>query len=91
MLYYGGYLTMTVRLFQTMINSVLISVKPTGQFKIPNREVMVDWARWITGGVGSHTDILNICVEGHVSTFAERWPNFMQQHLDPKTDRKSVV
>jgi len=73
---------MTVCLFHTMINSVLISVKPTGQFKIPNREVMVDWARWITGGVESYTDILDVCVEGHVSIFAERWPIFMQQHLD---------
>jgi len=69
LLYYAGYLTMT----------------PTGRFKVPNREVMVDWARWIIGRDGSYTDILDICVEGHVSTFAERWPIFMQQHLDPKT------
>lgn len=80
---------MTVCLFHTMINSVLISVKPTGQFKIPNREVMADWARWITGGVESYTDILDVCVEGHVSTFAERWPLFMQQHLDPKSVAKT--
>jgi hypothetical protein len=72
-----------------MIISVLISVKPAGLFKIPNREVMVDWARWVTGGVESCTDILNICVEGHISTFAERWPDFMQQHLDPKTVAKA--
>jgi hypothetical protein len=72
-----------------MIISVLISVKPTGRFKIPNREVMVDWARWITDGVESPTDILNICVEGHISTFAERWPIFMQQHLDPKAVGKT--
>ena len=45
----------------------------------------MDWARWITGGVESHTDIINICVEGHISTFAERWLIFMQQHLDLKT------
>jgi hypothetical protein len=76
---------MTACLFHTMINSVLNSVKPTGQFKIPNREVMVDWARWITGGVESYTDIFDVCVEGHVSIFAERWPIFIQQHLDPKT------
>jgi len=80
---------MTVCLFHTMINSVLISVKPTGRFKIPNREVMADWARWITGGVESYTDILDVCVEGHVSTFAERWPLFMQQHLDPKSVAKT--
>jgi len=72
-----------------MIISVLISIKPTGRFKIPNREVMVDWARWITGGVGSHADILNICVEGHISTFAERWLIFMQQHLDLKSVAKT--
>jgi hypothetical protein len=80
---------MTVCLFHTMINSVLISIKPTGQFKIPNREVMVDWARWITGGVESYTDILDVCVEGHVSIFAERWLVFMQQHLDSKTVAKT--
>ena len=80
---------MTVHLFHTMINSVLISVKATGQFKIPNREVMEDWARWITRGVESYTDILNVCVEGHVKIFAERWPIFMQQHLDPKTVAKT--
>ena len=69
-----------------MIITVLISVKPTGQFKIPNREVMMDWARWVTGGVES--DILDICVGGHVSTFEERWPIFMQQYLDPKAVAK---
>jgi hypothetical protein len=71
-----------------MIISVLISVKPTGRFKIPNREVMVDWARWITGGARFYTDILDVCVEGHVSTFEERWPIFMQQHLNSKTVAK---
>jgi hypothetical protein len=84
LLYYAGYLTMTVHYFQAMIISILISVKPTGRFKIPNQEVMTDWARWITDGVESYTDILNICVEGHVSTFEERWLIFMQQHLDLK-------
>jgi len=72
-----------------MFISVLISVKPAGHFKIPNREVMVDWARWIIGGVESYTDVLDVCVEGHVSTFEERWPIFMQQHLDPKTVAKA--
>lgn len=76
---------MTVRYFQAMFVSVLIPVKPTGRFKIPNREVMTDWATWITGGVKPYTNILDICVEGHVATFEERWPIFMQQHLDPKT------
>lgn len=75
---------MTVRHFHAILISVLISVKPTGRFKVPNREVMVDWARWVTGGVESYTDILDVCVGGHVSTFEERWPIFMQQYLDPK-------
>jgi hypothetical protein len=48
LLYYAGYLTMTVCNFQAMTLSVLISVKGTGKFKIPNQEVMVDWVRWIT-------------------------------------------
>ena len=47
-------------------------MKPTGQFKIPNREVMVDWARWVADGVETNTYILDVCVEGHVSTFEER-------------------
>jgi PD-(D/E)XK nuclease superfamily len=72
-----------------MMTSVLISLEPTGRFKIPNREVMMDWARWITGGISSYTDILDICVGGHISTFEERWPIFMQQHLDPKTVAKA--
>jgi hypothetical protein len=72
-----------------MMISVLISLKPAGQFKIPNREVMMDWARWIMGGVISCTDILDICVGGHGSTFEERWPVFMQQHLDLKTVAKA--
>jgi len=88
-MYYAGYLTESVRCFHAMIISVLISIKPTGRFKIPNREVMVDWAGWITGSVESYANILDMCVEGHISTFAERWPIFMQQHLDPKTVAKT--
>jgi PD-(D/E)XK nuclease superfamily len=49
----------------------------------------MDWARWITGGISSNTDILDICVGGHVSTFEERWPIFMQQHLNPQTVAKA--
>ena len=64
LLYYAGYLTMTVCCFHAMIISVLTPVKPTGQFKIPNREVTMDWARWAAGGTGSSTDILDVCVEG---------------------------
>ena len=44
----------------------------------------MDWARWITGGPASSTNILDVCVEGHISTFEEGWPDFMEQHLDPK-------
>ena len=90
LLYYAGYLSMTVCHLHTVIISVLISVKLSGQFKIPNLEVMNDWARWITDSVTVKSDlnILDICVEGHVETFAERWPNFMQQNLDPKTVAK---
>jgi hypothetical protein len=64
-----------------MFISVLISVKPTGRFKIPNREVMMNWARQITDGVEPDTDILNICVEGPVNTFEDRWPIFMEPWL----------
>ncbi|KIL58829.1 hypothetical protein M378DRAFT_170096 [Amanita muscaria Koide BX008] len=55
-----------------------LTMTPTGLFKIPNLEVMTEWVRWMTGDV-------NVCVEGHVTSFEKRWPNFMQQHLDPKT------
>jgi hypothetical protein len=51
LLYYAGYLTMTVCYFYPMVLSVLISAKAHGQFKIPNPEVMTDWARWIIGDV----------------------------------------
>ena len=42
---------MTVRYFYPMVLSVLISAKARDRFKIPNPEVMTDWARWITGDV----------------------------------------
>jgi len=61
-----------------------MSSKPSGKFKIPNREVMSDWASWITGEVEDATGVLNICVRGPVNTFAAQWPDFMQQNLDPK-------
>lgn len=67
-----------------MVLPVLISAKVNGQFKIPNLEVMTDWARWIIGEETSPNDILKTCVEGRVSDFATRWPNFMQQQLAPK-------
>ena len=84
LLYYAGYLTMTVGYFYPMVLSVLISAKANGRFKIPNAEVMTDWARWIIGDVKSLDHILKMCVEGLVSNFMTKWPIFMQQQLNPK-------
>ena len=74
---------MTVCYFSPMVLSVLISAKANDRFKIPNLEVMVDWARWIIGDAGSWR-VLKTCVEGPVSDFTAKWPNFMQQRLGPK-------
>jgi len=76
LLYYAGYLTKTI----------------DDGFKIPNREVMTDWARWIVDDAvndatvtsGNILGILKTCVEGPVSDFEAKWPNFMQQVLHPK-------
>jgi PD-(D/E)XK nuclease superfamily len=84
LLYYAGYLTMTVCYFYRMVLSILISAKANGRFKIPNSEVMMDWARWCIADVESYHDVLKTCVEGPVSDFTTKWPNFMQQQLDPK-------
>ena len=84
LLYYTGYLTMIVCYFYPMILSVLISGKANDRFKIPNLEVTMDWARWTIGDVESSRDILKTCVEGPVSDFTAKWPNFMQERLDPK-------
>ena len=84
LLYYAGYLTMTVCYSSPMVLSVLTSAKADDQFKIPNAEVMMDWARWIVHYVELCNDILKTCVEGPVSDFTTRWPNYMQQQLDPK-------
>jgi len=84
LLYYAGYLTMTVCYFYPMVISVLISTKVNGRFKIPNPEVMTDWAIWIISDVKRSHDILKMCMEGPVTDFAMKWPNFMQQQLDPK-------
>ena len=89
LLYYAGYLTMTVCYFHAMIISVLMSFKPSGNLKIPNQEVLADWATWITGTVANVNDILGICTRGPVDTFAEKWPHFMQQSLDPKAVAKA--
>jgi hypothetical protein len=46
LLYYAGYLTMTVCYFYPMALSALISAKANERFEIPNLEVMADWAAW---------------------------------------------
>jgi hypothetical protein len=89
LLYYAGYLTMTVCYFHAIIISILMFVKPSGKLKIPNREVLADWATWITGTVANVNDILGICTRGPVDTFAEQWPHFMQQSLHPKAVAKA--
>jgi hypothetical protein len=40
--------------------SVLISAKVAGGFKIPNAEVMTDWARWIIGDIKGSGDMLKL-------------------------------
>jgi hypothetical protein len=72
-----------------MVLSVLISAKIDGRFKIPNREIMTDWARWIIDGEESCNDILSTCVEGPISDFEAKWPNFMEQFLSPKLVEKT--
>jgi hypothetical protein len=70
LLYYAGYLTITVGYVYTVVLSVLISAKANDQFKIPNPEVMTDWARWVTGDVEFPDHILQLCVDGPVGDFA---------------------
>ena len=89
LLYYAGYLTMMVCCLYPVVLSVLISAKANGQFKIPNQEVMMDWARWIIGDGDSSGNILKMCVEGPVGDFAAKWPNFMQQQLNSKLAGKA--
>ena len=82
-----------------MLISVLICVKPDGdRIKIPNREVMNDWAQWIVNNVGgggdegddlgTTKDIADECVKGPVNNFQQRWPDFIQHHLSPKSVAK---
>ena len=88
MLYYAGYLT--IDSMYPMALSVLTPAKDNNLFKIPNLEVMADWARWIIGDhMKSEDDILKMCVEGPVSDFTTKWPNYMQQQLDPKLVSKA--
>jgi PD-(D/E)XK nuclease superfamily len=89
LLYYAGYLTMTVCYFSPMVISVLISAETDGGFKILNWEVMMDWAGWVIGDAISCNNILSTCVEGPISDFEAKWPNFMQQLLDPELVTKT--
>jgi hypothetical protein len=67
----------------------LISTKANGRFKIPNREVRSDWGRWILRDTPCPVDILQTCVDGPVSNFEAKWPDFMQELLHPKLVAKS--
>ena len=83
----------TVCCFCAMLILVLISVKPEGdQFKIPNQEVMDDWAQWIVdtvgGDLGANKDIAKECVKGPVNSFQQKWPDFMQHQLHLKSVTK---
>jgi hypothetical protein len=71
-----------------MLISVLSCVKVEGnRFKIPNQEVMDDWAQWIVnsvgGDLGANKDVADECTKGPVNIFQQRWPHFMQHHLSP--------
>ena len=50
---------------------------------------MADWTRWIIGDVEPYNNILRTCVEGPIREFEAKWPNFMQQLLDPKLVAKT--
>jgi hypothetical protein len=67
-----------------MVHSVLIFAKDNARFKIPNLEVKMDWARWVTRGVERPGDILKTCVEGPTGDFEANWPGFMQRTLHPR-------
>jgi len=88
------YLMMTpVHCFLAILISVLICVKSDGdRYKIPNREVMNNWAQWIVKNVGhdlgTYKDIADECVKGPVNKFQQRWPDFMQHYLSPKSVAK---
>ena len=55
LLYYAGYLTITVCYINPVVLFILISSKADNQFQIPNQKVMSDWARWFFGDVGLRT------------------------------------
>lgn len=86
----------SVHCFLAMLISVLICVKPdSDRIKIPNREVMNDWAQWVVSNIGDEgndlgacKNIADECTKGPVDAFQQRWPDFMQHHLSPKTVAK---
>lgn len=83
LLYYADYLTITVFHFYPMVLSVLISAKIDSGFRIPNQEVMTDWASWIIGHVFCG-NTLSTCVDGPISDLEAKWPNLVQQFLNLK-------
>lgn len=84
LLYYGGYLTMTVRAICHCKSPRLTRAKSSGGLKIPNLEVLADWSLWITDTEPAGTNIFSLCVKGPVSAFETKWPIFMQSTLYPK-------
>lgn len=60
-----------------------------GRYKVPNLEVMTDWARWVIGDVEFCDNILKTGVEGPISDLEAKWPKFMQQSLDPRLVTKT--
>ena len=82
---------MTVCYFYLIVLFILIPAKGNGQVKIPNLEVMTDWARWITSAIEPWASdlILKTCVEGPIRDFTAKWPNFMLQHLHPNLVAKA--
>lgn len=66
--------------------SILTCVKNNNLFKIPNLEVLADWAGWVVGYSKSSAErILEAGLKGPVSTFIADWPEFMQREFDPKS------
>src|SRR6266849_6402998 len=58
---FNQYLTIAVCYFYSMVLSVLISAKYSGQFQIPNLEVTMDWARWVTRKIEFSGDFFKTC------------------------------
>jgi hypothetical protein len=83
LLYYGGYLTVTVSVICYCKSLGLTRAKSSGGLIIPNLEVLADWSLWITDTEPAGKNIFSLCVKGPVSTFETKWPIFMQSTLHP--------